>query len=271
MSELLNAQGVTFAYHDVPALSSVSLSLAPGQIVALLGPNGSGKSTLLKVLLGHLPGEGAIQWDRRDLSSWRRRELARFVAYLPQSSTWEAGQTVLDALRLGRAPYWGALGLEAASDEKAVGSVAQTLGLAPLLQRRMDELSGGQRQRVLLGRCLVQQPKAMLLDEPNTFLDLKHQTELSQLLRDLAAQRQIGIVMASHDLNLAAMFADQVIVLREGQVAAMGPPADVLQPEMLARVYGLPMERIERAGSWPVLVPRVDREKNERKDAPTHR
>jgi iron complex transport system ATP-binding protein len=257
---LLRASNLSFAYPhrdgERNILQDVALALAAGEVVALLGPNGSGKSTLIRCLLGQLACAGEISWDGRAIRSWRPRELARFIAYLPQSPTWDAGQTVRAALAIGRAPYWGAFGVESAQDESIVDDVARELQLSDLLDRRLDELSGGQRQRVLLGRCLVQQPRAMLLDEPNTFLDLRHQVELSKMLRRLASERGIGVLMASHDLNLAAAFADRLILLDGGKVAADGPVSDVLQPALLEKAYGLPMDRIERPGV-PVVIPRL--------------
>jgi iron complex transport system ATP-binding protein len=253
---VLETRQLRFAYGSVEALGGIDLALNAGEVVAILGPNGSGKSTLLKVLIGALNAAGEVRWKDRQLHQWPRRHLARLVAYLPQTPSWQPGQTVSDALRLGRAPYWGPLGLESAGDERAVHLVADQLHLSDLLQRRMDELSGGQRQRVLLGRCLVQQPSAMLLDEPDTFLDLKHQIELHRLLRDLAGPHKLGILVASHDLNLAALFADRVIILREGKIAAAGKPDEVLVPRVLEEVYGVAMDRIERPGRRAVLVPR---------------
>jgi ABC-type cobalamin/Fe3+-siderophores transport system ATPase subunit len=256
MKTLLSAEQLTFAYGDIPALAGVNLSLAAGQVLAVLGPNGSGKSTLLKALFGHLPAAGKIQWEDRALSEWPRRQLARLIAYLPQSPTWQAGQTVGDVLRMGRAPYWGPLGLESEGDEKAVHSVASELQLSGLLHRYMDELSGGQRQTVLLGRCLVQQPRALLLDEPDTFMDLAHQMDLSRLLRRLASEQGLGILMASHDLNFAAALADRVILLKQGAIAASGTADEVMVPAVLEGVYGVAMERLERPGGRPVVVPR---------------
>ena len=255
MDTLLQVQDAGFAYNSVAALTGVGLKLAAGEVVAILGPNGSGKTTLLKLLMGQLHGGGEIRWKNQLVSAWRRRDLARLVAYLPQTPLWDAAQTVLDALRLGRAPYWGPLGLESSADEQIVRGVTQTLGLEDLLRRRMDELSGGQRQRVLLGRCLAQQPAAMLLDEPDTFLDLKHQLEMSRLLRSLATERKMAVLVASHDLNLAATFADRIVLLRDGKLAAMGTPKEVLQPGILGEVYGVAMERIERAGKPAAVVP----------------
>jgi iron complex transport system ATP-binding protein len=248
MSELLRAENISFAYSGAAALSEVSLSLAAGEIVAVVGPNGSGKSTLLKALLGHLRASGVIEWEGTPVRRWGARALAKLVAYLPQSPTWLAGQSVAEALAVGRSAYWGMLGLESEGDEKAVAAAAATLGITDLLDRGMDQLSGGQRQTVLLGRCLVQEPRAMLLDEPDTFLDLKHQSDLCGLLRKLARERAIGVLMASHDLNLAGELADRIVLLNAGKVAAIGAPRDVLKEEVLESVYGVAMERIERRG-----------------------
>lgn len=244
---------VSFRYDATPVLESVRVELRAGELVALLGPNGSGKSTLIKVLIGHLRGD--VSWEGKPIETWSRRELARCVAYLPQSPAWEGEQLVADVLRLGRAPYWGAFGVESARDVEVVARIADMLELSSLLGRRMDEISGGQRQRVFLGRCLVQEPRGMLLDEPNTFLDLKHQVELGELLRRLVAERGMGILMASHDLNLAGMVADRVYLLSSGKVAAAGRPGEVLRPGVLEGVYGVRMEVVERAGGRAVVVP----------------
>ena len=257
---LLAAAGLTFSYGDRVILRDVSLALSAGEVVALLGPNGSGKSTLLRVLLGQLAPSraGAVRWDGIAVEQWSRRNLARRVAYLPQSPTAEPDHRVADVLRLGRSPYWGAFGLESPRDVEVVRSVARTLDLADLLDRPMDHLSGGQRQRVFVGRCLAQEPAALLLDEPTTFLDLRHQVELLQLLRRLARERGVGVLMASHDLNLAAALSDRAVLLDGGAVAAEGTPASVLQPDTLSRVYGVPMERVDgTGGGTPFVFPKV--------------
>ncbi len=252
--QLLHARNLTVSYGDRAALVGVEISLAAGEVVALLGPNGSGKSTLIKSLFGNLPATGDIAWFGRELKKWNRRELARKLAYLPQSPAFESGQRVQDVLLLGRAPYLSAFGLESTRDAEVARSVAEQLGLTDLLDRPMAELSGGQRQRVFVGRCLVQEPAALLLDEPNTYLDLKHQVELCRLLKELAASRSIGVIMALHDLNLASAFADRVVLLNQGSVAATGA-VDVLTPGLLGKVYGLAMHRIDRDGAAAVFVP----------------
>jgi iron complex transport system ATP-binding protein len=258
MSPLLTASSVSFAYGQKTVLRDLSLTLDPGEIVAFLGPNGSGKSTLIKTLIGHLHARhGTIHWQDRPLPNWHRRDLARLVAYLPQNPAWEPQQTVFDALRIGRAPYWKAFGIESPRDIQVVHDVASLLQLDDLLDRPVDELSGGQRQRVFIGRCLVQEPKAMLLDEPNTYLDLRHQVEIGQLLVRLTREKSIGILMTSHDLNLASIFADRLMLLDDGHIVAAGAANTVLDPDLLSHVYGLPMRRVEAPPGKPLVVPDV--------------
>jgi ABC-type cobalamin/Fe3+-siderophores transport system ATPase subunit len=257
VKNLLQTESLRFSYGLRPVINAASVSLAAGEVVALLGPNGSGKSTLIKLLLGHLCGEGRIEWDGKPLAEWSKRDLARRVAYLPQSPRYEPEQTAGEILSLGRAPYWGPFGLESPRDAAVVRRVAERLALDEFLDRPVDELSGGQRQRVFIGRCLAQEPAALLLDEPSTFLDLRHQVELCGLLRQLAGEQSIGVLMASHDLNLAGAFADRLLLLHEGAVVADGPASDVLEPGLLSRVYGLPMDRIDRGGDVVVYPSRT--------------
>ena len=252
MSQILRASGVSFAYGQRQVLRAVDITLSSAEVVALIGPNGSGKSTLIKSLLGHLHATGDIDWDGKNLTKWRRRELARVVAYLPQSPAADAEQRVADVLRMGRAPYWSAFGIESDRDVQVVREVSSLLNLQDLLDRQMQELSGGQRQMVFIGRCLAQEPRALLLDEPNTFLDLKHQVELLRALKNLARERNIAVLMASHDLNLAAAFSDRLVLLEKGTVVAHGIPQEVLRPELLSRVYELPVE-VNAARVFPIV------------------
>ena len=253
---LLTASNLSFAYAAEPVLRDVSFTLNAGQMIALLGPNGSGKSTLIKLLLGDLRTKGEITWDARPTRKWPRRDLAKLIAYLPQSPTAEPQARVIDVLRLGRAAHWGAFGVESPTDGKVIDETVELLDLKPLLNRPLDTLSGGQRQRVFVGRCLAQQPRALLLDEPGTYLDLKHQVELLQLLRRLANEQQLAVLMASHDLNLAGQFADELVLMKDGQIAAKGSRDAVLQPTLLQSVYGVAMHRVETPGG-AIVVPRL--------------
>jgi len=249
---ILSAHNLHFAYGDRAVLHGVDISLHRGEVVALIGPNGSGKSTLLRALLGHVAAKGDVSWDGQPLRQLSARALAKRVAYLPQTPTYDTDHTVGDVLRLGRSPYLGAFGLESTDDAEIVESVAHRLNLNDLLHRPVDELSGGQRQRVFVGRCLVQQPQALLLDEPNTFLDLKHQAALVSLVRSLAKDG-LAVLIASHDLNLAAAVADRLVLLHNGQVAASGTVDEVLSPAILSDVFQTPLRRID--GNRPGILP----------------
>ena len=225
---MLEITDASAGYGRTPVLRGVSLSLRPGEVVALVGPNGGGKSTLLKLALGRLRATtGRVAWDGRLVESWPRKQLARRVAYLPQSPSVLAGQRTIDVLMAGRSPYLGPFGVESQRDRIAVESVASDLKLTDWLGRDVNTLSGGQRQRVFVGRCVAQlagddgESKAILLDEPDTFLDLRHVADLSATIRTLARDRGLGVLLASHDLNLAAGVADRLLLLDAGRVVAV--------------------------------------------------
>jgi ABC-type cobalamin/Fe3+-siderophores transport system ATPase subunit len=252
---MLIARNIHVAYGTRTALDGVNLSIFSGELVVLLGPNGSGKSTLVKSVLGTVPATGTIEWFGKRLRSWNRRKLARKVAYLPQTPGSEPGQTVLDVLRLGRAPYWSVFGVESAADDAAVQRVARELEMTDWFDRPVDTLSGGQRQRVYIGRCLVQDPAAILLDEPTAHLDLRHQLELCIRLKNFTREKQIGVLLVLHDLNLAAHVADRIVLLSGARVAAIGAPNEVMTPDIISKVYELPMRSASAEGDRPVLFP----------------
>jgi iron complex transport system ATP-binding protein len=253
-SPAIEAVAVTFAYGKRPVLREVSVAVRPGEIVALLGPNGCGKSTLLSVLLGRLRGAGTARVCGRDVPRMSDRQRAKLLAYLPQHPTFVPGQTVVEAILAGRFPYSGMLALESEGDERIAREAARDLGLESELPRPIESLSGGQRQRVFIARCLAQQPMALLLDEPDTFLDLRHAALLAGTLRSLANRRGLAVLMASHDIHLAAALADRVVLLSDGVVVASGPPRAVLTSEHLARTYGTRTVTWETQGHWGVGV-----------------
>jgi iron complex transport system ATP-binding protein len=252
MTRLLEATSLNITLAARPVLHGVSVTLDAGEVVALVGPNGSGKTTLLRAALGHVKTDG-VTWMGTPLAQWKPRELSRAIAYMPQTPTYEPGDRVVEVLRLGRSPHHGLLGLETAHDEKVLSDVARDLELTDLLDRPLDTLSGGQRQRVFLGRCLVQEPRAVLLDEPATFLDLRHQVELYRLLRQFATQSGLGVLMASHDLNLAATHADRVLVLKSGRLLASGRTAEVMTEPIMSEAFDLPMRRITVDGRHAII------------------
>ncbi|MFF8614387.1 ABC transporter ATP-binding protein [Streptomyces sp. NPDC015350] len=217
-------------------LDGVTISPRPGTLTGLLGPNGSGKSTLLRVLAGVLaPDAGVVTLDGDPLGTVSRRTLARRVAVVEQHADTQVDLTVADAVRLGRIPHRRAWSPATASDEEAVRSALARTGLTGLAARSWRTLSGGERQRVQIARSLAQEPRELLLDEPTNHLDIQHQLDLLALISGL----RLTCVMALHDLNLAAMYCDHLVVLREGGVVATGPVATVLTEQLIADVYGV--------------------------------
>jgi ABC-type cobalamin/Fe3+-siderophores transport system ATPase subunit len=221
-------------------LAKLNLEIGDRDIVALVGPNGSGKSTLLRALGRVLkPRQGTVYLDGRTMREWPTREVARRLALLPQGPTLEADLSVHELVWLGRSPHQGLLGLPRRKDEEAVRWAIQETGIAAMTGRRLSELSGGERQRVWVAMALAQQPQVLLLDEPTTFLDLNHQMEVLDLIKYLNHEHGLTVIMVLHDLNQAARYAKRIVVLREGEVFADGPPAEVLTPGTLRDVFGV--------------------------------
>lgn len=232
----LRAEQVTWSRNGVLVVDGATLHPEPGQTVGLLGPNGSGKSSLLRVLHGLVrPTSGFVTLDGVDLASVGRRHVARSVASVTQHADTEIDITVRDIVRLGRIPHRTALGGGTTADDDAVDRALAHVGLLDQAKRLWHTLSGGERQRAQIARALAQEPRELLLDEPTNHLDVRHQLELLELVCALP----VTSVIAIHDLNLAAMYCDLVVVLREGRVVAAGAPGDVLTTELIAAVYGV--------------------------------
>ncbi|MFE0719412.1 ABC transporter ATP-binding protein [Streptomyces rochei] len=235
----LVADRVSRAFDGRLILDGVSLAPQPGSVTGLLGPNGSGKSTLLRLLSGVLaPASGVVTLDGRPLGDWGRRAVARRVAVVEQHADTLVELTVLDVVRLGRIPHRRAWASAGDADEDAVRTALERTGLTDRADRFWHTLSGGERQRVQIARALAQEPRELLLDEPTNHLDVQHQLELLNLIAELP----VTSVVALHDLNLAAMYCDQVVVLRQGRVVAAGPPGDTLTESLIADVYGVRAE-----------------------------
>ncbi|MEU1851149.1 ABC transporter ATP-binding protein [Streptomyces sp. NPDC019990] len=217
-------------------LDGVALAPEPGTTVGVLGPNGSGKSTLLRLLAGLLtPTSGVVTLDGTPLGDLPRRAVARRLAVVEQQADTQVGLTVLEVVRLGRVPHRRAWTPATADDERAVRAALARTGLADRAGQPWHTLSGGERQRVQIARALAQQPRELLLDEPTNHLDIHHQLDLLALVSALP----VTTVVALHDLNLAAMYCDQVVVLSGGRVVACGTPGEVLTEELIADVYGV--------------------------------
>lgn len=225
---LLEANELRFAYGERRALDGVSLRVAPGEIVGLIGPNGSGKSTAIKILSGVVSGyQGQVVLDGRDLRDQHRREVARTLAVVPQEAVFSLPFSVLEVVLLGRHPHLDRLAFEAAADVALARQALDRCGALHLAERSIHELSSGERQRVVFARALAQEPRVLLLDEPASFLDIRHQIELYELVRALAEGATTSILLVVHDLNLAAEYCDRVYLMRQGRVDTSGPTADV--------------------------------------------
>jgi len=247
----LEARQVVWHRGGVLVVDAVTLRPTAGATIGLLGPNGSGKSSLLRLLGGTAkPDSGEVTLDGAELGSLARRDVARAVAVVSQHAHTDTDIRVRDVVRLGRIPHRGFLGATATRDEVAVAAALEHTGLTDKADRLWHTLSGGERQRAHIARALAQEPRELLLDEPTNHLDIRHQLELLSLV----ARLPVTSVVALHDLNLAAMFCDEVIVLDRGRAVAGGPPAEVLTAELIAWVYGVRAHvRADELGRLTVL------------------
>lgn len=238
----LRADTVSVAYGSFTAVDRASLRLPRGQVSVLIGPNGSGKSTLLRGIASLQPmASGSVDIDGVSTRALSRRELARRLTMLTQGRPTPAGLTVREVVEFGRHPYRGRWRANDTDGREAVDRALALTEVAELHDRDVDTLSGGQLQRVWLAACLAQDTDVLLLDEPTTYLDLRHQAELLSLIRSLAATHSVTVGVVLHDLNQAADIADHVVLLHEGQIVAAGAPSAVLDPETLTRVYEIPI------------------------------
>jgi len=244
----LAARDITVAYGDTAVVHGAGLEIRPGCVTVLVGPNGSGKSTLLRTMarlqaarsgsLALVEEEGA-ETDALDLSL---RRFARRVALLTQGRPTPGGLSVRDVVEFGRYPHRGRFGGADPEGRAAVDRALDLTGLVALADRGVDQLSGGQLQRVWLASCLAQETGVLLLDEPTTYLDLRYQVELLDLVRDLADDGRIAVGVVLHDLDQAAALADTVALLSDGRIVKTGTPSEVLTPDLLTEVYGIPVE-----------------------------
>ncbi|WP_116087363.1 ABC transporter ATP-binding protein [Tropicimonas sp. IMCC34011] len=228
------AENLTWGVRRRTIVSGISISVERGETLGLVGPNGSGKSSLLRLLAGlKRPGAGTVTINGRDIAQVPRKALSREVAFVQQSAATETSVTVLDVVRLGRTPHRSALAGWSARDESAVVKALERVDMWGRRQQSWQTLSGGERQRVHIARALAQTPQVMFLDEPTNHLDIHHQIEILRMVRDLDQTS----VVALHDLNLAAMFCDKIVVLQSGSVFASGTPEDVLTETLLKSVF----------------------------------
>ncbi len=254
---ILELRDVEFAYsRDVPVLRGVSFTAAADKLACVLGPNGSGKTTLLRCLLGQLqPHKGEILLDSRELSRYSRRGLARMMAYVPQLPQSAFQFTVRELVLMGRYAHTGVLGMTGEQDRKVAELAMEMTDTTQFAPRTLDELSGGEAQCAMIARALAQQPQVCLLDEPTSHLDIANQLRIYRMMRRLAHDWKMAVVCVSHDVNLAARFADELTLMRDGRVVASGRPDEVVREDILRETYGVEIELVPSpTGGVPLVV-----------------
>ncbi|WP_411720142.1 ABC transporter ATP-binding protein [Mycetocola sp.] len=253
----LAAQGLSLSYDGRAVIADLDLTVPDGEVTVIVGANACGKSTLLRGVARLLrPSAGIITLDGKETSSYPAKEFARIIGILPQSPIAPEGITVADLVGRGRYPHQGLFRQWSSADDSAVAEAMQATSTSDLAGRRVEDLSGGQRQRVWIAMALAQDPDILLLDEPTTFLDVTHQIELLDLLTELNRSRRSTIVMVLHDLNLAARYADHLVVMSAGEVVANGTPEDILTADLVRRAFGLESRIIpDPVCGSPMVIP----------------
>jgi len=233
---------ISHAYRQQPVLNRLSVHVREGEFFIIIGPNGSGKTTLLKTICGIEPVQsGKIDIFGRNIKRYARTELAKVLSFVPQTVPENFPFTVLQTVMMGRYPHMGTLGIETKKDLEIARKSIDICGITSFADRKTDELSGGERQRVYIARALCQEPKLLILDEPTASLDLSHQVRIMDLMERLKEEKGLTVVMVSHDVNLAAMYADRLLLMKSGEVAGVGAPGEVLTFETLEEVYQCPI------------------------------
>jgi len=251
----LAVQEVTVSLDRTPVLHGVTCATAAGGWLALIGPNGAGKSTLIKAAAGLVPYRGAIRLDGTDVRSLRLRDRARLIAYVPQEPVLPPDMTVEEYVLLGRTPHVGYLGGPGRHDRTRTAAALERLDIARFAGRRLARLSGGERQRVVLARALATEARVLLLDEPTSMLDVGHQQQVLELVDGLRKDGGLTILSTLHDLTAAGQYADQLVLLDEGRVAASGAAAAVLTASLIEAVYAARVSVTTGQDGRPVISP----------------
>jgi iron complex transport system ATP-binding protein len=255
---MLAARDITVKYDAREVLRGVSFEVREGEIIVLLGPNGAGKTTLIRALNGSVPlASGEVELDEKPLHQLSRREIAKSIAVVAQENETKFPVTVLEFVLAGRFVHGRAFGWESEADIEAARTALKECHLTEFEDRLMNELSGGERQRVVQARAIATEAEVFLLDEPTANLDLAHQALMFRLIRERCRGQGCSAVVITHDLNLAAEFADEILMLKNGEVFASGPPAEVLSQQNIDEVYNVKVLLDENPASGKVRVTTV--------------
>jgi iron complex transport system ATP-binding protein len=249
----INIKGLQFSYTSVPILDDINLNLDGKKLVSILGPNGVGKSTLIHCINKILtPKGGVVLMDGKDVKEITVKEMSKIVGYVPYSANDSFPLSVVDTVLMGRHPHskWGSLD----NDLRIVYETLEQLGITHLAMRSFNELSAGQHQKVMLARGLVQEPEVLLLDEPTSNLDVRHQIDVTKLLKKMVSEKGILTIMISHDINIAAKYSDEIIMMHDGKIFATGTPKEVITEDNLRTVYGVECVVVEDQGSPHVIL-----------------
>jgi iron complex transport system ATP-binding protein len=252
----IKVDNLSFSYNNNEILNEVNININKGEFTGILGPNGCGKSTLLKNILRYLhPKNGVIEVKNRNIKEYKQKELARTLGFVPQKSSLSMPLTVEDVIYMGRVAHmkssWAGFGEK---DNKQVDDIIRILKLEKFRKRAAFSLSGGEFQRVLLARALVQEPEILLLDEPTSALDINYALEIMRLTSHFVKEGKLTGIMVLHDLNLAAMYCDNIIFLKEGKVKYTGTPTELFTSDVLEEIYGFKCEIVHN-GDYPYVLP----------------
>jgi iron complex transport system ATP-binding protein len=256
---MLKINNLSVFYGDRQILYDIQLEVKSGEIVVLLGPNGAGKSTLIRSISGVIPiRKGNIFVDQKDVTSLSTMVRARHISVVPQAVSIPPAFTVWETVLLGRTPYLNFLGQTSAKDEAIARQALEQVDVLHLIEKRMNEISGGEQQRVLLARTLAQDTPILLMDEPTTHLDISHQVDLLKLITKQAREKNLTVLIALHDLNLASMFADRIAIVQNGLLCVAGTPRETLTSEIINSVYHVPVHVVSHPETGaPFVIPNI--------------
>ncbi|MCY9692721.1 ABC transporter ATP-binding protein [Paenibacillus alginolyticus] len=236
---MIKVENLSQSFREQQVLEDISFEIKQGEFFGIIGPNGSGKSTLLRLLSGIDPVKnGRVDLGGRLVSSYSRKELAKWLAVLQQDALPPVGFTVREVVEMGRYPFQNWLGEEPADAEGLIDGIVRKLHLEPLIDRTIERLSGGERQRVSLAKVMAQQPRLLMLDEPTTFLDIGYQVQMMDYIKEWQRESELTVVAVLHDLNLAAQYCTRLMVVHNGKLAAIGTPDEIITSGLISEVYG---------------------------------